>query len=458
MTRPRSADTSRPLEPSSVAKETPSGAARGGSLWSSSWGSAPGLRGVLSTMTVMCALGALIGCGPTPEPPATGSSLAPGSWRATLASPGGAITFGLDLEESEEGLRAVLVNGSERQPAGVLEAAGEQIRFKIPPYRSALVATPDPDGRGLTGYWERDVGEGPVPLMPFAAVAGTDARPPARPDPAAQEALSGRWRVRFEGDGEDAIGLFEVAPTGRASGTFLTTLGDYRYLNGWFDGEALRLACFDGAHAFLFEARLGVGGDLSGDFWSRDSFHTTWTATRDETARLPDDFALTRWTEGEDLDGLGFPDLNGEPRALSELLPADSPGLLVIFGTWCPNCNDLTETLVELQRRHPSLHIVGLAFELGADPAKHREAVRGYIAHHGITYPVLLGGSASKALASEALPILDCVRAYPTTVFLAKDRRPTAVHTGFSGPATGQRYEALVERFESEIESLIGSR
>ena len=267
-----------------------------------------------------------------------------------------------------------------------------------------------------------------------------------------------RARAEASADGEDAIGLFEVAPTGRASGTFLTTLGDYRYLNGWFDGEALRLACFDGAHAFLFEARLGVGGDLSGDFWSRDSFHTTWTATRDETARLPDDFALTRWTEGEDLDGLGFPDLNGEPRALSELLPADSPGLLVIFGTWCPNCNDLTETLVELQRRHPSLHIVGLAFELGADPAKHREAVRGYIAHHGITYPVLLGGSASKALASEALPILDRVRAYPTTVFLAKDRRPTAVHTGFSGPATGQRYEALVERFESEIESLIGSR
>ena len=150
--------------------------------------------------------------------------------------------------------------------------------------------------------------------------------------------------------------------------------------------------------------------------------------------------------------------MEGERRTLGELLPAESAGLLVVFGTWCPNCNDLTATLVELQRRYPDLRIVGVAFELGSDPVKHREAVRGYIDHHGIEYPVLIGGSASKALASEALPILDRVRAYPTTVFLERGRRPAAVHTGFSGPATGQRYEALVARFESEIQTLIGSR
>ncbi len=408
----------------------------------------------------IAALAALQACGPGTEPGPAPHRLAPGSWRATLASPGGAITFGLDVEESEGGLRAVLVNGEERQPAGLIEAEGdgEQLRFQLPPYRSAIVATPDPDGRGLTGYWERDLGEGPTPLLPFAAVAGTDTRPPAQPDAAAQDRISGRWRVRFEGDEQDAVGLFEVAPHGRASGTFLTTLGDYRYLNGWFDGEALRLGCFDGAHAFLFEARLDREGGLRGDFWSRDSFHTTWTATRDDEAGLPDDFELTRWTEGEDLKELAFPDVNGETQSLGELLPAESAGLLVVFGTWCPNCNDLTKTLVRLQGRHPDLRIVGLAFELGTDPAKHREAVRGYVAHHGIKYPVLVGGSASKTLASEALPIVDRVRAYPTTVFLARGRRPTAVHTGFSGPATGQRHEALVDRFESEIEALIGAR
>lgn len=401
-------------------------------------------------------MGTIWGCAPAPDQES--GALVPGPWRATLASPGGAIPFGLDLVQTEEGLQAVLVNGEERRPAGIVEQAGERVRFELPPYRSAVVATLDDDGRGLAGYWERDAGEGPLPLLPFAAVAGTDSKPPAKPDPATVDLLTGRWRVRFDGDEEDAVGLFEVAPTGRASGTFLTTLGDYRYLSGWFDGEALRLGCFDGAHAFLFEARLGEGGRLTGDFWSRDSFHTTWVGDRDDGATLPDDFALTRWTEGQDLGGLVFPDVDGERRSLAELLPPDSPGLLVVFGTWCPNCNDLTEALVGLHRRHPALSIAAIAFELGSDPAKHREAVLDYVDHHGIDYPVVLGGSASKAAASEALPILDRVRAYPTTVFLAPGGRATAVHTGFSGPATGKRHRALLERFESEIESLTGPR
>jgi thiol-disulfide isomerase/thioredoxin len=405
---------------------------------------------------ILCLLVTVGGCAPVPDQES--GALAPGPWRATLASPGGAIPFGLDLVRSGDGLRAFLVNGEERRPAGLVERLGERVRFELPPYRSAVVATLDDDGRGLAGYWERDAGEGPVPLLPFAAVAGTDSKPPATPEPASVDLLTGRWRVRFDGDEEDAVGLFEVAPTGRASGTFLTTLGDYRYLSGWFDGEALRLGCFDGAHAFLFEARLGEGGRLTGDFWSRDSFHTTWVGDRDDGATLPDDFTLTRWTDGQDLGALVFPDLEGERRSLAELLPPDSPGLLVVFGTWCPNCNDLTEALVALHRRHPALQIAAIAFELGSNPANHREAVREYVDHHGIDYPVVLGGTASKSIATEALPILDRVRAYPTTVFLAPGGRATAVHTGFSGPATGKRHAALLERFESEIESLVGPR
>lgn len=447
MRRPPATDISRSTAPRSQVPQPPLSAPprapRGGSP-------AVILGGVL------CLLGTVGGCAPVPD--RESGALVPGPWRATLATPGGAIPFGLDLVRSGDGLQAFLVNGEERRPAGLVERLGDRVRFELPPYRSAVVATLDDDGRGLAGYWERDAGEGPVPLLPFAAVAGTDSKPPATPDPASVGLLTGRWRVHFDGDEEDAVGLFEVAPTGRASGTFLTTLGDYRFLSGWFDGEALRLGCFDGAHAFLFEARLGEGGQLTGDFWSRDSFHTTWVGDRDDGATLPDDFALTRWTEGQALGGLVFSDLDGERRSLAELLPSDSPGLLVVFGSWCPNCNDLTEVLVDLQRRHPALQIAAIAFELGSNPTKHREAVRQYVDHHGIEYPVVLGGSASKSVATEALPILDRVQAYPTTVFLAPGARVTAVHTGFSGPATGRRHAALLERFESEIESLVSPR
>ncbi len=403
------------------------------------------------------------GCADVPEEEAPPTAQAPtepgaGRWNASLQSPGGPLTFGLDLvaEEGSDDLRAVLVNGAERRPAGKLVRTDGGYAFAIPPYRSRIVATLEGDGRALVGYWERDMGAGPTPLLPFAAIDGAP-DPSALPklDEGAAEALSGTWRVEFEGDEHPSVGQFAADPTGVAHGTFLTTLGDYRFLAGRFDGRTLLLSCFDGAHAFLFEAELLDDGSLTGDFWSRDSYHTTWTAVKDPDAALPDDFALTEWRSGTTLADLRFPDTTGTLRSLDDAAFAGSARLLVVFGSWCPNCNDLTEYLVELQGRYDGLSILGIAFELSEDPAARQRAVADYLSHHDASYPVLIGGPANKQLASSALPILDRVRAYPTTVFMDRQGQVSAVHTGFSGPATGPRHAALRERFESEIESLL---
>lgn len=389
--------------------------------------------------------------------PAEDSAAMPraGTWRATLGSPGGPLTFGLELVESDGALRAVLINGEERRSAGLVREHAEGIAFDVPPYQSQIVAKVDADGNGLVGRWERDRGAGMQPVLPFAAVEGLHV-----PDvqPLTDEriaAVSGRWRARFAADDDDAVGIFDVDATGRARGTFLTTLGDYRYLAGWFDGSVLRLACFDGAHAFLFEAAIQEDGALKGDFWSRDSYHDTWTATKDADAELPDDFALTSWVGGVPLSELQFEGLDGELRALDDPEFAAPARLLVVFGTWCPNCNDLTELLVDLDERYDDLAILGLAFEMGDDLEAQRLAVRNYLAFHGATYPVLLCGTSDKAAASATLPLLDRVRAYPTTVFMDGKGGVTAVHTGFSGPATGVRHTRLRERFEDEIEALL---
>ena len=153
---------------------------------------------------------------------------------------------------------------------------------------------------------------------------------------------------------------------------------------------------------------------------------------------------------------MSFPDVDGTPRRLDDPAFAGDARLLVVFGSWCPNCNDLSEYLVELDARYEGLSILGLAFEYGDDPVAQRAAVRDYLAHHGASYPALVCGTVNKEKASAALPILDRVRAYPTTVFMDGRGRVSAVHTGFSGPATGERHQRLRERFESEIESLLG--
>ena len=131
---------------------------------------------------------------------------------------------------------------------------------------------------------------------------------------------------------------------------------------------------------------------------------------------------------------MSFPDVDGTPRRLDDPAFAGDARLLVVFGSWCPNCNDLSEYLVELDARYEGLSILGLAFEYGDDPVAQRAAVRDYLAHHGASYPALVCGTVNKEKASAALPILDRVRAYPTTVFMDGQGRVSAVHTGFSGP------------------------
>lgn len=389
------------------------------------------------------------------------STLVAGAWRASLASPGGPLTFGLDLAPDGDGrLRAVLVNGEERRRAGRVNPIPGGVVVELPPYRARLVAESADDGRSLVGRWERDGGNGFETVLPFAAVvddASDRGSAATQSDAGHADLVSGRWRVQFDGDEHHAVGEFDVDDSGLATGTFLTTLGDYRYLAGRLDGERLMLSCFDGAHAFLFVATLTPGATptLHGDFWSRDSYHTTWTATPDANAELPDDFALTEWTGGVELGELSFPDLAGEVRSLDAPEFQAPARLLVVFGTWCPNCNDLTEYLVELRSRYANLSIVGIAFERGDDPAAHARAVRDYMDHHGADWPVLLGGGLDKTSASAALPVLDRVRAYPTTAFMDENGDVSAVHTGFSGPATGARYDRLRQRFESEIETLM---
>ena len=95
-------------------------------------------------------------------------------------------------------------------------------------------------------------------------------------DPATLAHIEGRWSVQFDSDDEPAVAIFRTRPDGAVLGTFLTTTGDYRYLAGGYRDGRLLLSCFDGAHAFLFDARRLDDGTLSGDFWSRDSWAKSW--------------------------------------------------------------------------------------------------------------------------------------------------------------------------------------
>lgn len=218
------------------------------------------------------------------------------------------------------------------------------------------------------------------------------------------------------------------------------------------------LSTFDGAHAFLFRARRGADGALTGDFWSGAAHHETWSAQRDAQAALPDPFTeVAPAAEAPPLAALKFRDLDGVERALDDPAFAGKARVITLFGSWCPNCNDEARLWAELHARYAErgLSIVGLAFEVTGDAARDAEQVRRFRERHGVRWPTLLGGTADKEAAARAFPLLTRVKAFPTAVFLDAAGRVRAVHSGFAGPATGAEHERQRLHYERIIEELL---
>ncbi len=428
---------------------------------------AAGRRPGLAAAALLLSLCALAAASPRAAAPA---GPAAGLWRAWLDSPGGELPFGLELRPAPGGAaagtwQAFLLNPPERIPIARAKWTAGELVLHLDPYASTIRARLGTSAQSLDGTWRKQKGADAFVELPFHARFGAARRFAALPAEPAPAALPPRWRVKFTTESEPAVGLFSEQAPDRLTGTFLTTTGDYRYLAGNRDGDRLRLSCFDGAHAFLFDARL-IPGDplrtpaaprLAGDFYSGDRWHDTFTAEPDDKAQLADPFAQSRYNPQAELGALHFPDVQGRSRSLTEPAFQGKARILEIFGTWCPNCNDATAYLVELDRkyRRRGLSIVGLAFEVTGDLGQDTAQVQRFTAFHHVGYPVLIAGLADKEQASRSLPLLDRVRAYPTTIFLHRDGRVRAVHSGFSGPATGADHAELRRHFTELIEELL---
>jgi len=380
-----------------------------------------------------------------------------GAWRAWLDSPGGDLPFGLELGGTKAIETALLINGKERISVPSFWLAEDRIAFGIDHYDSKILAKLSDSGKRMDGEWNKRGRNDAVTKMAFHAVYGQHPRfKQLKSAPGGKSRLDGRWAVQFSSSDEPAVGAFETESDGSVSGTFLTTTGDYRYLAGGFDGATLRLSCFDGGHAFLFSATMGSDGTLKGDFWSRDAWHETWTATKDASVQLPDGFSLTRGTKVA-LSEITYRDLKGESVSLGDAQFQGNARIIELFGTWCPNCHDASDYLAELDRKYKAqgLSVLGIAFELSDEFDRSVRLVNRFAKRHDASYPILIGGLADREKADSIFPLIDRVRSYPTFVFLNRLGEIEAVYSGFSGPATGSDHDRLRKRWETLIGRLL---
>ncbi len=386
------------------------------------------------------------------QSPAPEETIPTGIWRATLTLQGETLPFTLEILANDSATyKGYLKNGEERILIDEITVRGDSILMPMLFFDTEIAARIN--GDQLQGTWTKNYVEGYA--LPFAATYGENYRfiKTAAEEPAQ---IAGKWATRFEGDSIISVGIFEQNGN-HLTGSFLTATGDYRFLEGNVEGNRMMLSTFDGEHAYLFKATLQEDGTLQGDYWSGKSYHTTWTAQRDEEASLPDPDELTFLKEGYDRIDFTFPNLEGEMISLNDPRYQHKVVIVQLFGTWCPNCMDETRFYADWYRKHQEedVAIIGLAYERKDDFDYARSRVQKMISKLGVDYDFLIAGTSDKEAAAKTLPMLNHVMSFPTSIFIDKNGKVRNIHTGFSGPGTGVYYERYVEEFNELMDKLL---
>jgi thiol-disulfide isomerase/thioredoxin len=389
--------------------------------------------------------------------------LTPGPWRGELAIQGQQLPFLFEVK-TEAGKPVVYLinkglNGEERLRCDEISAAGDSATIRLHVFDAALVVRADGKDK-LKGAWVKYDAKTPY-RVPLVATAGEQKLFTGAANQAAS--FAGTWRTEFKdetGATYPAVGIIKQNGND-ATGTFLTTTGDYRYLAGQVDGSKLRLSTFDGGHAFVFDAQPAASAkptQLKGNFYSGKSGHETWVATLDPKAKLPDADTLTYLKKGESRLNFKFPSIV-EGGSVSPTDPKYKGKVVVIqvLGSWCPNCMDETAFLSPWyqQNKARGVEVIGLGYERMPEYDKAAPRLRKLKERFNIGYDLAVAGVSNKDSVAKSMPQLAKFLAFPTTIFLDKKGAVRTIHTGFAGPGTGKYYEEEIAGFNRTVDKLL---
>jgi len=348
-----------------------------------------------------------------------------------------------------------MFNAEETIDVDEITIKGDSLYIKFPVFEGYIAAKFE-DSMTISGSFIKESLER---IVPFKGTFGVKDRFEVIAKPASN--ITGNWEAVFSQDTPEdryiAKGMFKQNGN-IVTGTFRTTTGDYRYLEGVLNEDRMELSTFDGAHAFLFTAKV-TDSTINGNFYSGNHWKEPFTAKRNETYELPSENELTFIKEGYDKLAFTFPDAAGNQISLTDEQFKNKVTMVQIMGTWCPNCMDETKYYVDYyaKNKEKDIAFVALAFEYAKTPEKAFKSIERMRSKLKVEYPILMAqyGTSSKEKAQEKLPMLNHVLSYPTTVFIDKQGKVRKIHTGFNGPATGQKYIDYKNEFEGFVDQLL---
>jgi len=384
-----------------------------------------------------------------------GKLLKEGDWRGVFSLTENEIPFLFEVSgQTPESAIVYLLNGTDKFPLKNITYRNDSVFIPIDLYDAVLKARID--GDQLSGRFVKTATDKSDGGVPFTAKYGKFPRFAVSPEKP-EVSLNGTWDMVI-GSGDQAdktVGIFEQKAS-LLSGSILTTTGDYRFLEGAVQGKRFLLSAFGGSTPYLLKGEFSSDSTFTGEFVTPRRT-TEISGVRNSKAALPDAYNVTYLKEGYTTIDFTFPNLNGEQVALSDSRYTGKVVVVTILGSWCPNCLDENTFLAQWykENKQRGVEIIGLGFERNGDFEAAKKTLTNLKTRLGIQYEILVAGQSGKDNASKALPALNGIASFPTTIFIDKKGNVRKVHSGFSGPATGKFYEEFKVEFNGLIDQLL---
>jgi thiol-disulfide isomerase/thioredoxin len=410
----------------------------------------------------------------------TSPAVVDGSWDGVLSRNGVDIPFRFDVKGAGPTLKGVFYDGFYPYD-GTTSATFQngKLVLNVEHYLTTISATLD-DGK-LTGSavaQGRDSGA----EYSFRATRHIEQAASAVQGPA----IAGSWVIPLDvpsSKGEKAFRFIVQQQGGNVAASILRVDGDTGSYSGAFKDGKWVLSHFDGGRPGVIVVTPKSDGTLAiqqqldrpaataqqastpanpyGASATPDGrYAPVLTAYRSEVAiakglPAPDD-NLTHTTarDPNETFKFNFPDVNGKPVSNEDPRFKNKVVLAIVTGTWCPNCHDEAQYLVKLDKKYRSkgLAIVALDFE---EPEQQGslQRERAFVKKYGVKYTYLIAGAPAEMW--EKVPQLNHLDTWPATVFIGRDGKVKAVHSGFASPASGEFNTQLKQEFTTRIEQLL---
>jgi peroxiredoxin len=368
------------------------------------------------------------------------------------------LPFRFEVKYDLEIYTVTFINGEEKISTNEIALKKDSVFIQMPVFDSEFKIRME-EGNKMSGVWINHARKDKN-VIPFKATKGDFHLFYRNSDYLKALNITGRWETSFSPATKDeskALGVFTQKDI-KLTGTFLTETGDYRFLEGeQHQYNRVSLSCFDGAHAFLFTGEVKGDSIVNGDFYSGAHWHETWVAKRNDKFELRNPDSLTYMKPGFTKVDFSFKNLEGRTVSLSDPKYKGKVVMVQLMGTWCPNCMDETKFLAPFFDTYnkKGLEVIGLAFERTDDFSKAVANVSRLKTKFNANYDFLITMKTGAQQASEALPMLNAVMAFPTTIYIDKKGVVRRIYTGFNGPATGDAYTKYVEDTTNFIEKLL---